>query len=159
MNQVSSFVDKVYSFFDVIWDFVMTESSSGLNIKPFIAVGIILAILSTVCTVIMDKILDKDDEDDIYTLDDDNYFKDADPIRKKVQFSKNGYICYFDDYIRLLHDNVFVTEALVNVLDVKFDNNHIVITHDGYDETIGGVNVSYITYNFIKNELLEKKIS
>ena len=149
MDQTSKLMDLIYSAID----FVFKGISKGANSSTTLIVLVIVVIILIVIKFILDITTDCDNYD--LSDDDDELLPGYKLIRRKVKFSNKGYICYFDDCIRLLHNGVFITKDLVNIMDIRLsDNNHMIISHDGYEETVNGVKISYVTYRFICNEIL-----
>lgn len=150
MGQTSKLMDLIYSAIDFVFKGISKCANSSITLIVLVIVVIILIVINFILDIITDC-----DYYDLLDDDDDELLPGHKLIRRKVKFSNKGYICYFDDCIRLLHNGVFITKDLVNIMDIRLsDNNHMIISHDGYEETVNGVKISYVTYRFICNEIL-----
>lgn len=157
----SSFIDVIFGLFDgfidIIFESFEKDSGDFISLKVCLIIAVIIGILNILITIWQDK------TDDFYYYDDDDDdidgFFSKDSMCQRVPFSKKGYICYFDNYVKLQHDDIYVSNELADIQDIKLNENHnLVINHDGYEETIDSFKVSYVAYNFIKSELLAKKV-
>lgn len=160
MNQTSKLMDLIYGVMDFLLECVTQGVGSTTTLAVLAIVIVVLLIIGFILNVIEDSAYYEslDDNDIIENEYDEEemLLPCHESIRQKVKFSNKGYICYFDNCIRLLHNGVFVTKDLVDITDIQLsDDNYMIISHDGYEETVNGVKVSYVTYRFIRNEILE----
>lgn len=156
MDQTSKLMDLIYGVMDFLFECISKGAGSNTTLIVFIIVVIILIMINFILNIVEDyNYYDSLDDDTFDDEEDDELLPGYESIRQKVKFSNKGYICYFDDCIRLLHNGVFITKDLVDITDIQLsDDNYMIISHDGYEETVNGVKISYVTYCFIRNEIL-----
>lgn len=78
-------------------------------------------------------------------------------IFRRIPFGKNGYIYRYDDHFRLIQDDIYLTKEIYDIDDMYLnDDHHMVINHDGYCETVSSTTMSYITFNQIRNTLIDQ---
>jgi hypothetical protein len=144
--------------FTALWSWIksFTESTLFSDLRlthVMILIGVCVLLHLIIC------IIESHAEDKL----DDEYFDETDTdeswVIRKIPFSKNGFVYKYSDHVRLIQDNIYLTNEVYDIDDMYLnDDHHMVINHDGFSETVGGMTLSYMTFNKIRDIMMDQNL-